>query len=175
MSKIIALYNIKSILTDFQTRQNGSVKKAKSSEFLIRWDLLVMLIATALNLEKKTIYIVIENKENNQEWSQNIRSFGLLVLCPSWKLCTGDDLKGFGTFCDTIFTPKEWFLSKKGPKEGERVARGHFHESVGETPVRLLRPDMIFVQNLALPYFQAKNCTPQKCVNCDIFSCKLTT
>ena len=45
----------------------------------------------------------------------------------------GDDLKGFGTFCDTIFTPKEWFLSKKGPKEGERVARGHFHERVGET------------------------------------------
>ena len=28
----------------------------------------------------------------------------------------------------SIFTPKEWFLSKKGPKEGERVAQGHFHE-----------------------------------------------
>ena len=39
----------------------------------------------------------------------------------------------FGTFCDTIFTPKKWFLSKKGPKEGERVARGHFHERVSET------------------------------------------
>ena len=36
----------------------------------------------------------------------------------------------------SIFTPKEWFLSKKGPKEGERVARGHFHERVGESPVR---------------------------------------
>ena len=43
-------------------------------------------------------------------------------------------MKHFGTFCDTIFTPKEWFLSKKGPKEGERVARGHFHERVGESP-----------------------------------------
>ena len=45
-----------------------------------------------------------------------------------------------GRFCDTIFTPKEWFLSKKGPKEGERVARGHFHERVGETPVHWLPP-----------------------------------
>ena len=41
----------------------------------------------------------------------------------------------FQTFPDTIFTPKEWFLSKKGPKEGERVVRGHFHERVGDTSV----------------------------------------
>ena len=52
----------------------------------------------------------------------------------------GHDLKRFGKFCETIFTPKEWFLSKKGPKEGERVARGHFHERVGETPVHWLPP-----------------------------------
>ena len=52
----------------------------------------------------------------------------------------GHDLKRFGTFCDTIFTLKEWFLSKKGPKEGERVARGRFHERVGETPVHWLPP-----------------------------------
>ena len=32
-------------------------------------------------------------------------------------------------------TPKEWFLAKKGPKEGERVVRGHFHERVGDTSV----------------------------------------
>ena len=44
----------------------------------------------------------------------------------------------FQKFPETIFTPKEWFLSKKGPKEGERVARGHYHERVGETPVHLL-------------------------------------
>ena len=44
----------------------------------------------------------------------------------------------FRTFYDTIFTPKEWVLSKKGPKEGEKVARGHFHERVGETPVHWL-------------------------------------
>ena len=49
-------------------------------------------------------------------------------------------MKRFGTFCDTILTPKEWFLSKKGPKEGERVAQGHFLEKVGETPVYWLPP-----------------------------------
>ena len=52
----------------------------------------------------------------------------------------GHDLNVFLTFYDTIFTPKEWFLSKKGPKEGERVARGDFHERVGESPVRWLPP-----------------------------------
>ena len=56
----------------------------------------------------------------------------------------GHDLNVFGTFCDTIFTPKEWFLSKKGPKEGERVARGHFHERVGESPVHWLPPGVGF-------------------------------
>ena len=34
----------------------------------------------------------------------------------------GHNLNVFGTSCDTIFAPKEWFLSKNGPKEGERVA-----------------------------------------------------
>merc|ERR1711873_19908 len=58
----------------------------------------------------------------------------------------GHDLKHFGTFCDTIFTPKEWFLSKKGPKEGERVARGHFHERVDESPVHWLPPGVGFTQ-----------------------------
>ena len=47
------------------------------------------------------------------------------------------DLKGFEKFCEPIYTPKEWFLSKKGPKEDERVGRGHFHERVGETPCTL--------------------------------------
>ena len=37
-------------------------------------------------------------------------------------------------------------LSKKGPKEGERVARGHFHERVGETPVHWLPPGVGFTQ-----------------------------
>ena len=31
-------------------------------------------------------------------------------------------------------------VSKKGPKEGEKVAQGHFHERVGETPVHWLPP-----------------------------------
>ena len=35
---------------------------------------------------------------------------------------------------------------KKGPKEGERVARGHFHERVGESPVHWLPPGVGFTQ-----------------------------
>ena len=50
----------------------------------------------------------------------------------------GHDLNVFLKFSETIFTPKEWILSKKGPKEGERVARGHFHERRSETPVHWL-------------------------------------
>ena len=53
-------------------------------------------------------------------------------------------MKHFGKFCETIFTPKEWFLSKKGQKEGERVAGGHFHERVGESPVHWLPPGVGF-------------------------------
>ena len=38
------------------------------------------------------------------------------------------------------FGPKEGHQSRKraekGPKEDERVGRGHFHERVGESPVR---------------------------------------
>ena len=63
-------------------------------------------------------------------------------------------MKRFGKFCETIFTPKEWFLSKKGPKEGERVARGHFDERVGETPVHWLPPGVGFTQK---PFSVSKN------------------
>ena len=68
-------------------------------------------------------------------------------FCPSW-ICNpqGHELNVFMTFYDTIFTPKRWFLSKKGPKEGERVAPGHFHERVGETPVHWLPPGVGITQ-----------------------------
>ena len=33
-------------------------------------------------------------------------------------------------------TPKKGSLSRKRPKDDERVGRGHFHERVGESPVR---------------------------------------
>ena len=52
----------------------------------------------------------------------------------------------FQTFPDTKNTPKEWFLSKKWPKEGEIVARGHFHDRVGETPVHWLPPGIVITQ-----------------------------
>ena len=58
------------------------------------------------------------------------------------------DLNVFLNFSESIFTPKEWFLSKKGPKEGERVARGHFHERVGETPIHWLPPALELPKNL---------------------------
>ena len=44
-------------------------------------------------------------------------------------------MDAFGKFCENMNIPKEWFLSKEGSKEGERVARGHIHERVSETPV----------------------------------------
>ena len=31
---------------------------------------------------------------------------------------------------------QSWKRAEKGPKEDERVGRGHFHERVGESPVR---------------------------------------
>ena len=52
----------------------------------------------------------------------------------------------FQKFPETTNTPKEWFLSKKGPKEGEIVARGHFHERVGETPVHSIPPGVGITQ-----------------------------
>ena len=41
---------------------------------------------------------------------------------------------------------------------------------VHQTYSMISYPDMEFVKNFTQPDFQAKNFTPQKCVNCDIFS-----
>ena len=60
------------------------------------------------------------------------------------EMSRGHILSHFGTNCDTGNTSKKRFLSKKGPKEGERVARGHFHERVGESPVHWLPPGVGF-------------------------------
>ena len=43
-------------------------------------------------------------------------------------------------------TPKEWFLAKNETKEGERAARGHFHERVGEAPEHWLPPGVGITQ-----------------------------
>ena len=43
-------------------------------------------------------------------------------------------MKVFQKFSETRKTPKDWFLSKKGPKDGERVVQGHFHERVQWLP-----------------------------------------
>ena len=52
------------------------------------------------------------------------------------EMSRGHILSHFVKFCETGNTPKKWFLSRKRPKEGERVGRGHFHERVGESPRR---------------------------------------
>ena len=54
--------------------------------------------------------------------------------------CTGAWFELFQKLSENIFTPKGWFLSKKRPKEGERVARGHFLDRVFESPVHCLPP-----------------------------------
>ena len=64
-----------------------------------------------------------------------------LVCCKNFffhdgKMSRGHILSHFQTVTDTGNTPKKWFLSRKRPKEGERVGRGHFHERVGESPRR---------------------------------------
>ena len=48
----------------------------------------------------------------------NVTSFASNVnfLFPSWISCTGGLFKKIQNFSESIFTPKEWFLSKKGPK-----------------------------------------------------------
>ena len=51
-------------------------------------------------------------------------------------MVTGACSERFVKNCEPWNTPKEWFLSRKRPKEGERVGRGHFHERVGESPRR---------------------------------------
>ena len=53
----------------------------------------------------------------------NVTSFAGNVnfLFPSWISCTGGLFKKNLNFFESIFTPKEWFLSKKGPKEWREV------------------------------------------------------
>ena len=62
------------------------------------------------------------------------------------EMSRGHILSHFQTVTDTGNTPKKWFLSRKRPKEGERVGRGHFHERVGESPVHWLPPGVGFTQ-----------------------------
>ena len=51
----------------------------------------------------------------------------------------GHVLDRSGPLWPTWNTPKKCFLSRKRPKEDERVGRGHFHERGDESPVRWLR------------------------------------
>ena len=68
------------------------------------------------------------------------------LLLPSWISWPWAWFEAFSQIFSNHFHPEKWFLSKKGPKEGERVARGHFHERVGESPVHWLPPGVGFTQ-----------------------------
>ena len=91
--------------------------------------------------ERGKIKEFTQNQHKRSKISTN--SFRLLIIVEGSQ---GHILSHFGTNCDTGNTSKKRFLSKKGPKEGERVARGHFHERVGESPVHWLPPGVGFTQ-----------------------------
>ena len=58
------------------------------------------------------------------------------LFFPTWKVVPGAYSDQRETTGDTWNTPKSGFSDRKRPKEGERVALGHFHERVGESPRR---------------------------------------
>ena len=72
-------------------------------------------------------------QKQHKRSKSSTNSFRLLIMV---EMSRGHILSHFVKFCETGNTPKKWFLSRKRPKEGERVARGHFHERVGESPRR---------------------------------------
>ena len=62
-------------------------------------------------------------KEHQWKSSRSTNSFGLLSMGAYFDRERGKNPVKQG-----------WFLSKKRPKEGERVARGQFHERAGTSP-----------------------------------------
>ena len=72
-------------------------------------------------------------QKQHKRSKSSTNSFRLLIMV---EMSRGHILSHFVKFCETGNTPKKWFLSRKRPKEGERVGRGHFHERVGESPRR---------------------------------------
>ena len=82
-------------------------------------------------------------QKQHKRSKSSTNSFRLLIMV---EMSRGHILSHFVKFCETGNTPKKWFLSRKRPKEGERVARGHFHERVGETPVHWLPPGVGITQ-----------------------------
>ena len=61
----------------------------------------------------------------------------VIFFLPTWKVVPGGYSDQRDTAGHTWNTPKKCFFSdRERPKEGERVARHHFHERVGESPRR---------------------------------------
>ena len=61
---------------------------------------------------------------------------GIVSFLHVGKGSQGHVLDRSGPIWPTWNTPKKCFLSRKRPKEDERVGRGHFHERVDESPQR---------------------------------------
>ena len=61
---------------------------------------------------------------------------GIVSLLHDGKGPWGHVLGQSGPLWPTWNTPKKCLLLRKRPKEDERVAPGHFHERVGESPRR---------------------------------------
>ena len=59
---------------------------------------------------------------------------GIVSFLHVGKWSQGHVLDQNGPKWPTWNTPKKGSLSRKRPKEDERVGRGHFHERVGESP-----------------------------------------
>ena len=59
---------------------------------------------------------------------------GIVSFLHVGKWSQGHVLDHSGPLWPTWNTPKKGSLSRKRPKEDERVGRGHFHERVGESP-----------------------------------------
>ena len=72
-------------------------------------------------------------QKQHKRSKSSTNSFRLLIMVERYQ---GYFLNVFQKSSETGNTPKKWFLSRKRPKEGERVGRGHFHERVGESPRR---------------------------------------
>ena len=53
----------------------------------------------------------------------NVTSFARNVNCllPSWKICTGHDLKGWGNFVKPLTPQKSAFFQRKGRKRVKEV------------------------------------------------------
>ena len=79
-----------------------------------------------------------ENERDHKFYSSILVFAGTIIFFPIQKGVLEAYFDRFVKNCEPRSTLKEGFLSRKRPKEGERLAPGHFHERLSETPVHEL-------------------------------------